>query len=78
MALEIMPLQWFDKLNPGSIRIWEDLQRVFCGNFAGIITHPITDAELKGLKQKGVKVLEITIDDLANYMLKYMTSPNEK
>ena len=29
MALETMPLQWFDKLNPGSIRNWEDLQRVF-------------------------------------------------
>ena len=40
--------------------------------------HPITHAELKGLKQKGVKVSEITIDDLANYELKYMTSPNEK
>ena len=53
MALETMPLQWFDKLNLGSIRNWEDLQRVFCENFMGIITHPITHAELKGLKQKG-------------------------
>jgi len=52
MALETMPLQWFDKLNPGSIRNWEDLQRAFCENFTGIITHPITHAELKGLKQK--------------------------
>jgi hypothetical protein len=25
MALEAMLLQWFDKLNPGSIRGWEDL-----------------------------------------------------
>ena len=78
MALETMPLQWFDKLNLGSIRNWEDLQRVFYGNFVGIITHPITHIELKGLKQKGAKVSEITIDDLANYVLKYMTSPNEK
>jgi hypothetical protein len=46
MALENMPLQWFDKLSLGSIRGWEDLQRAFCENFAGIITH----AELKGLK----------------------------
>jgi hypothetical protein len=53
MALETMPLQWFGKLNPRSIRGWEDLQRAFCENFAGIITHPIMDAELKGLKQKG-------------------------
>jgi hypothetical protein len=53
MALENKPLQWFDKLNLGSIRGWEDLQRVFCENFAGIIMHPITHAELKGLKQKG-------------------------
>ena len=48
-----MPLQWFDKLNLGLIRNWEDLQRVFYGNFTGIITHPITHIELKGLKQKG-------------------------
>jgi hypothetical protein len=53
MALETMPLQWFDKLNPGSMRGWEDLQRAFCENFAGIITHPIRHTELKGLKQKG-------------------------
>jgi hypothetical protein len=53
MALENMPLQWFDKLNLGSIKGWEDLQRAFCKNFIGIITHPITHAELKGLKQKG-------------------------
>jgi hypothetical protein len=39
-----MPLQWFDKLSPGSIRGWGDLQRTFCENFTGIITHP---------KQKG-------------------------
>jgi hypothetical protein len=25
IALEAMPLQWFDKLNPESIRGWEDL-----------------------------------------------------
>jgi hypothetical protein len=53
MAPETMPLQWFDKLNPRSIRGWEDLQRAFYKNFTGIITHPITHAELKGLKQKG-------------------------
>jgi hypothetical protein len=33
MALENMPLQWFNKLNLGSIRGWEDLQRAFCENF---------------------------------------------
>jgi hypothetical protein len=53
MALGNMPLQWFDKLNLGSIRGWEDLQRAFCENFTGIITHPIAHIELKGLKQKG-------------------------
>ena len=52
-----MPLQWFDKLNLGSIRNWENLQRVFCQNFACIITHPITHAELEGLKQKGSESL---------------------
>jgi hypothetical protein len=25
MALEAMPLQWFDKISLGSIRGWEDL-----------------------------------------------------
>jgi hypothetical protein len=53
MALETMPLQWFNKLDPGSIRGWEDLQRAFYEHFAGIIIHPIMYAELKGLKQKG-------------------------
>jgi hypothetical protein len=57
MALETMPLQWFNKLNSGSIRGWEDLQRTFCENFTGIITHPITHAELKGLKQMGGRSL---------------------
>ena len=78
MALETMPLQLFDKLNLGSIRNWEDLQRAFCENFAGIITHPITHAELKGLKQKGAKASGITTDGSGNYVLKYTTSPNEK
>jgi hypothetical protein len=45
MALETMP------------RGWEDLQRAFCENFAGIIMHPITHAKLKGLKQKSGKSL---------------------
>jgi hypothetical protein len=48
-----MPLQWFDKLNLGSIKGWEDLQRAFYENFTGIITHRITHVELKRLKQKG-------------------------
>lgn len=51
MALEALPLQWFDKLRPGSIKYWEDLQRAFYNNFVGIITHPMTPAELKGLRQ---------------------------
>jgi hypothetical protein len=41
------------QIDPGSIRDWKDLQRAFCENFAGIIIHPITHVELKGLKQKG-------------------------
>lgn len=49
MALETLPLQWFDKLRPGSIKTWGDLQKAFFENFAGILTHPITQAELKGL-----------------------------
>lgn len=61
MALEAMPLEWFDKLPRGSIRHWEKLQQAFCHNFAGIITHPMTPAELKAMRQrKG----ESTPDDL--------------
>jgi hypothetical protein len=33
------------------------LQRAFCENSAGIITHPIMHVELKGLKQKGAEGL---------------------
>jgi hypothetical protein len=78
MALETMPLQWFDKLNLASIRGWEESQRAFCENFIAIITHPITHAELKGLKQKQARASGIIIDVLENYVSKYMTSPNEK
>jgi hypothetical protein len=78
MALEAMPLQWFDKLSSRSIKGWEDLQRAFCENFAGIIMHPITHAELEGLKQKEKKISETTIDGLVSYALKFMTSLNEK
>jgi hypothetical protein len=52
MALEAMPLQWFDKLPIGSIRYWSDLQKQFCSHFAGIIIHPMTVAELQGITQK--------------------------
>ena len=30
MALEPVPLAWFDRLQPGSIDNWDDLQRKFC------------------------------------------------
>lgn len=52
MALEAIPLQWFDKLKPRSIRSWNDLQRAFCKNFSGIIAHPVTQGEWKSLMQK--------------------------
>jgi hypothetical protein len=52
MALEAMPLQWFDKLPAGSIRYWSDLQKQFCSHFAGIIIHPMTATELQGITQK--------------------------
>ena len=42
MALEIVPLAWFDKLCPGSITCWEDLTTKFCNNFVGVLTHPCT------------------------------------
>jgi hypothetical protein len=40
--------------------------------------HPITHAELEGLKQKEEKISETTIDGLVSYALKFMTSLNEK
>jgi hypothetical protein len=78
MALENVPLQWFDKLKPGSIRGWEDLQRAFCENFAGIVTHPITHTELKGLKRKGGESLRDYYHVSENYTPMFMTSLNEK
>jgi hypothetical protein len=53
-----MLLQWFDKLRPRSIRGWNNLQRAFCKKIVGIITHPITQAKLKGFKQKGCESLK--------------------
>jgi hypothetical protein len=52
MALEVVPLQWFDKLSPGSIMCWDDLQKAFCSNFIGILTHLATRVELRGCTQK--------------------------
>jgi hypothetical protein len=52
MALETMPLAWFDKLRPNSIDTWEQLQRKFYENFYGILTHPSTWIELRTCKQK--------------------------
>jgi hypothetical protein len=72
MALENMPLQWFDKLNPGSIRGWEDLQRAFCENFVGIITHPHHSCRAKRTQAKGRR------EPQRFYVPRYMTSPNEK
>jgi hypothetical protein len=78
MALEATLLQWFDKLNPVSIRGWEYLQKAFCDNFAGIITHPITHVELKGLKQKGGKSLKDYYHCFGELRAQVMTSLSEK
>jgi hypothetical protein len=50
MALEIVPLAWFDKLRPKSIDTWEQLQRKFYENFGGVLTHPSTRIELTTCK----------------------------
>lgn len=52
MTLEAMPLQWFDKLKPRSIRYWDDLQTTFYNNFTEIITHPMMITKLKGVRQR--------------------------
>jgi hypothetical protein len=77
MALEEIPLQWFDKLSPGSITCWDDLQKAFCSNFEGILTHPATRVELDVLRRK-TKASRNTIDTLKNFALRFTISPNEK
>ena len=52
MALETVPLVWFDKLRPNSIDTWEQLQRKFYENFCGVLTHPSPRIELRTSKQK--------------------------
>jgi hypothetical protein len=52
MALEAVPLQWFDKLSPRSIMCWDDLQKVFLQQLRSILTHPATRVELRGCTQK--------------------------
>jgi hypothetical protein len=52
MALEAVPLQSFDKLSPESIKWWDDLQKAFCSNFVGNLTHLATRVELRGCTQK--------------------------
>lgn len=41
-----------DKLRLNSIDTWEQLQRKFCENFCGVLTHPSTRIELRTCKQK--------------------------
>jgi arsenate reductase-like glutaredoxin family protein len=52
MALEQVPLRWFDKLTAGLIRNWDDLQRALCANFVGILANPPTRTKFKGCIQK--------------------------
>ena len=52
MALETVPLAWFDKLQPNSMDTWEQLQCKFCENFCGVLTHPSTQIWLRTCKQK--------------------------
>ena len=52
MALDIVPLAWFDKLRARSIDTWGQLQRKFCENFYGVLTHLSTRNELRTCKQK--------------------------
>ena len=50
MALESVPVQWFNKLRKGSIDTWEDLKALFVENFAGVITRLSTRNELRNYK----------------------------
>jgi len=52
MALDTVSLAWFDKLRARSIDTWGQLQRKFCENFCGVLTHPSTQNELRACKQK--------------------------
>ena len=52
MALDTVPLAWFDKLRASSIDTQGQLQRKFCEFFCGVLTHPSTQNELRTYKQK--------------------------
>ena len=52
MALDTVPLAWFDKLRANSIDSWRQLQCKFYENFYGVLTHPSTRNELRTYKQK--------------------------
>ena len=52
MALDTVPLAWFDRLRARSINTWGQLQRKFCENFCGVLTHLSTQNELRTCKQK--------------------------
>lgn len=51
MALEPVPLQWFNKLCHGSINSWEELEWAFAENFGGVLTRPSTRNKLRNCKQ---------------------------
>ena len=52
MALDTVPLTWFDRLRAHYIDTWGQLQHKFYENFYGILTHPSTRNELRTYKQK--------------------------
>ena len=52
MALETVPLAWFDKLRANSIDTWGQLQHKFYKNLCDVLTHPSTQNELRTCKQK--------------------------
>ena len=52
MALDTIPLAWFDKLWAHSIGTWGQLYRKFYEIFCSVLTHPSTRNELRTCKQK--------------------------
>jgi hypothetical protein len=78
VALEAVPLQWFDKLSPGSIKCWVDLQKAFCSNFAGILTHPATWGSLEDVLKRKTKAFGNAIGALENFVPRFMISPSKR
>ena len=50
-------MSWFTSLAPDSIGSWEELKKVFTGNYMATCTQPVTKHDLNHIYQKPSKLL---------------------